>query len=139
MLNKEDKKWIELKIDGKINQAKLELRDEIITSEARLEGKIEDVKTQLDDRIDGVESRLEAKIDGVESRLEAKIDESSIKLKAVMETEFRHFMSIVSECMPDSVRSYEKIQNSQRHHEDDLAVLKTVVSNHESRISRLEA
>lgn len=110
MLSREDKIWIENTIDERVDK-------------------------KLDVRLAEFEERFEKKLD---EKLDEKLERTKNQILMVMENSFERYMKVVNECLPESTRSYDRIEEVQYRHQGDINTLMSIAMDHGRRISDIE-
>ena len=143
MLNHNDKKWITETIDEKLYGTKTELRGEMqemktgIATELR--GEMQEMKTGIVTQLRGEMQEMGT---GIVTQLRGEMQEMKeeiiTQVTFVIENTIGEDMKFIRENVPDITRSYDLIMDNQIQQQEDVKLLKTISTDHESRINKLE-
>lgn len=113
MLDNSDKKWITDTIDEKLYGVKTELR-----------GEIQEMGTEIVTQLRGEMQEMK--------------DEIITQVTFVFENTYEDYIKVIRENVPDITRSYDDIEEKQSKQREEIIMLKTVATDHENRINKLE-
>ena len=114
MLDRNDKQWITEILDEKLSDTKTELRGEMHEMEDNVLAKVSD---QIADRF---------------------LEELKEQVTAIYENTYQEYLKLIGENVPDKIRSYDRIDEKQQKHQDEMEKLRSIAYNHENIIARLE-
>ena len=158
MLDRNDKQWITEVLDEKLSNTKTELRGEMQEMKTELRGEMQEMEGRLRGEMQEMEGRLRGEMQEMEGRLHGEMQEmeESITDKVVeklsnsvldvlatqvnilFENTYQKYMKLIGENVPDKIRSYDRIDEKQQKHQDEIEMLRSIAYSHENRIARLE-
>ena len=136
MLDNNDKKWITDTIDEKLDDAKSELRGEMREMREELRGEMQEMKEELCGKMQEMKSDIVTQV--TEQISEVFLDSLRTQSMAVLENTYQEYMKVIGENLPDKIRSYDRIDEKQQKHQDEIEMLRSIAYSHENRIARLE-
>lgn len=110
MLDQNDKKWVEDLVDRKLDETKSDLRYEM-----------QKMKTELRDEMQKMKGDIITQV------------------TAVFENTYEDYIKLISEIVPDKVRSYDRVEEEQYRQQGEINLFKGIAADHEKRIVKLEA
>ena len=158
MLDNNDKKWITDTIDEKLGEATTELRVEMREMKEELRGEMREMKEELRGEMREMKEELRGEMQEMKEELRGEMQEmrsdivthvteqiseeflDSLRRQSivVLENTYQDYMKIVGENLPDKIRSYDRIDEKQQKHQDEIEMLRSIAYSHENRIARLE-
>jgi len=145
-------------LHGEMQEMKTELRGEMQEMEGRLRGEMQEMEGRLRGEMQEMEGRLHGEMQEMEGRLHGemqemennitdkvveKISDSVLEIlaaqaNALLENTYQKYMKLIGENVPDKIRSYDRIDEKQQKHQDEIEMLRSIAYSHENRIARLE-
>ena len=125
MLDRNDKQWITEVLDEKLSNTKTELRGEMQEMEGRLHGEMQEMENNITDKV-------------VEKLSDSVLDVLATQVNILFENTYQKYMKLIGENVPDKIRSYDRIDEKQQKHQDEIEMLRSIAYSHENRIARLE-
>lgn len=110
MLDQNDKKWVEDLLDRKLDETKSDLRGEMQEMKTELRGEMQEMKGDIISQV-----------------------------TAVFENTYEDYIKLISEIVPDKVRSYDRVEEEQYRQQGEINLFKGIAADHEKRIAKLEA
>ena len=147
MLDRNDKQWITEILDEKLSDTKTELRSEMQEMKTELGGEMHEMEDRLHNEMHEMEDRLHNEMQEREDSIPAKVcDQISDafleglreQVMAIYENTYQEYLKLIGENVPDKIRSYDRIDEKQQKHQDEIEMLRSIAYSHENRIARLE-
>ena len=147
MLDRNDKQWITEVLDEKLSNTKTELRGEMQEMKTELRGEMQEMKTELRGEMQEMEGRLRGEMQEMENNITDKVVEKlsdsvlnvlATQVNILFENTYQKYMKLIGENVPDKIRSYDRIDEKQQKHQDEIEMLRSIAYSHENRIARLE-
>ena len=147
MLDRNDKQWITEVLDEKLSNTKTELRGEMQEMKTELRGEMQEMKTELRGEMQEMEGRLHGEMQEMEESITDKVVEKlsnsvldvlATQVNILFENTYQKYMKLIGENVPDKIRSYDRIDEKQQKHQDEIEMLRSIAYSHENRIARLE-
>ena len=136
MLDRNDKQWITEVLDEKLSNTKTELRGEMQEMEGRLRGEMQEMEGRLHGEMQEMEESITDKV--VEKLSNSVLDVLATQVNILFENTYQKYMKLIGENVPDKIRSYDRIDEKQQKHQDEIEMLRSIAYSHENRIARLE-
>ena len=136
MLDRNDKQWITEVLDEKLSNTKTELRGEMQEMEGRLRGEMQEMEGRLHGEMQEMENNITDKV--VEKLSDSVLDVLATQVNILFENTYQKYMKLIGENVPDKIRSYDRIDEKQQKHQDEIEMLRSIAYSHENRIARLE-
>ena len=121
MLDQNDKKWVEDLLDRKLDETKSDLRGEMQEMKTELRDEMQEMKTELRDEMQEMKGDIISQV------------------TAVFENTYEDYIKLISEIVPDKVRSYDRVEEEQYRQQGEINLFKGIAADHEKRIVKLEA
>ena len=90
-----------------------------------------------------VEDLVDRKLDETKSDLRDEMQEMKgdiiTQVTAVFENTYEDYIKLISEIVPDKVRSYDRVEEEQYRQQGEINLFKGIAADHEKRIVKLEA
>ena len=103
MLDQNDKKWVEDLLDRKLDETKSDLRGEMQEMKTELRGEMQEMKTELRDEMQGMKTELHDEMQEMKGDIISQVT-------AVFENTYEDYIKLISEIVPDKVRSYDRVE-----------------------------
>ena len=136
MLDRNDKQWITEVLDEKLSDTKTELRGEMQEMEGRLHGEMQEMEGRLHGEMQEMENNITDKV--VEKISDSVLEILAAQANALLENTYQEYLKLIGENVPDKIRSYDRIDEKQQKHQDEIEMLRSIAYSHENRIARLE-
>ena len=86
-----------------------------------------------------VEDLVDRKLDETKSDLRDEMQEMKGDITAVFENTYEDYIKLISEIVPDKVRSHDRVEEEQCRQQGEINLFKGIAADHEKRIVKLEA
>ena len=136
MLDRNDKQWITEVLDEKLSNTKTELRGEMQEMKTELRGEMQEMEGRLHGEMQEMEESITDKV--VEKLSNSVLDVLATQVNILFENTYQKYMKLIGENVPDKIRSYDRIDEKQQKHQDEIEMLRSIAYSHENRIARLE-
>ena len=136
MLDRNDKQWITEVLDEKLSNTKTELRGEMQEMKTELRGEMQEMEGRLRGEMQEMENNITDKV--VEKLSDSVLNVLATQVNILFENTYQKYMKLIGENVPDKIRSYDRIDEKQQKHQDEIEMLRSIAYSHENRIARLE-
>ena len=136
MLDRNDKQWITEVLDEKLSNTKTELHGEMQEMKTELRGEMQEMEGRLHGEMQEMEESITDKV--VENLSNSVLDVLATQVNILFENTYQKYMKLIGENVPDKIRSYDRIDEKQQKHQDEIEMLRSIAYSHENRIARLE-
>lgn len=136
MLDRNDKQWITEVLDEKLSNTKTVLRGEMQEMKIELRGEMQEMEGRLHGEMQEMEESITDKV--VEKLSNSVLDVLATQVNILFENTYQKYMKLIGENVPDKIRSYDRIDEKQQKHQDEIEMLRSIAYSHENRIARLE-
>ena len=136
MLDRNDKQWITEVLDEKLSNTKTELRGEMQEMKTELRGEMQEMEGRLHGEMQEMENNITDKV--VEKLSDSVLNVLATQVNILFENTYQKYMKLIGENVPDKIRSYDRIDEKQQKHQDEIEMLRSIAYSHENRIARLE-
>ena len=114
MLDQNDKKWVEDLLDRKLDETKSDLRGEMQEMKTELRDEMQEIKTELRDEMQEMKTELRDEMQEMKTELRNEMQEMKgdiiSQVTAVFENTYEDYIKLISEIVPDKVRSYDRVE-----------------------------
>ena len=130
MLDRNDKQWITEVLDEKLSDTKTELRGEMQEMEGRLHGEMQEMEGRLHGEMQEMENNITDKV--VEKISDSVLEILAAQANALLENTYQEYLKLIGENVPDKIRSYDRIDEKQQKHQDEIEMLRSIAYSHET-------
>ena len=127
---------MEGRLRGEMQEMEGRLHGEMQEMEGRLRGEMQEMKTELHGEMQEMENNITDKV--VEKLSDSVLDVLATQVNILFENTYQKYMKLIGENVPDKIRSYDRIDEKQQKHQDEIEMLRSIAYSHENRIARLE-